>query len=124
MEGLKEDLLYMMKGTGSNDFLDAVAKAENFEKMEEYNLRKIAKLKFIPTGHHFQGSQGSGMPQRKPDYSNMPRFQERSGNLGITMWEGQTLIIEIIIRIKIKEIKELQIRRPKKAHLGKVTRVY
>ena len=42
MEGLKEDLLYMMKGTGSTNFLDAVAKAKNFEKMGEYNLRKLA----------------------------------------------------------------------------------
>ena len=124
VEGLKEDLIYMMKGTGSSDFLDAVAKAENFEKMEEYNLRKMAKSKFIPTGHHLQGSQGSGMPQRKPDYSNMARFQEKSGQPGTTMWEGQILITEIRIRIKIKikikEIREFQIRKHKKTHLGKV----
>ena len=53
----------MMKGTGSTDFLDAMAKAENFEKMEEYNLRKMAKSKFIPIGHRLQGSEGSGIPQ-------------------------------------------------------------
>ena len=63
-----------MKGTRSSDFLDAMTRAKNFEKMEEYNLRKIAKSRFIPTSHRFQGSQGSGMPQRKPDYSNMARF--------------------------------------------------
>ena len=45
------------------DFLDAMAKAENVEKMEEYNLRKMAKSKLIPISHRLQGSEGSSMPQ-------------------------------------------------------------
>ena len=35
VEGLKEDLLYMMKGIGSTIFVDVVGKDKNFEKMEE-----------------------------------------------------------------------------------------
>ena len=36
IEGLRDDLKYQMKGSSSINFLDAVAKDENYEKMQKY----------------------------------------------------------------------------------------
>ncbi|MCO5590930.1 hypothetical protein L7F22_044906 [Adiantum nelumboides] len=58
IEGLREELKYQVKGSGCTDFLDAVAKAENFEKMEEFTMKKAASARnrVIATGHRPQGS--------------------------------------------------------------------
>ncbi|MCO5598502.1 hypothetical protein L7F22_052599 [Adiantum nelumboides] len=58
IEGLREELKYQVKGSGCTDFLDAVAKAENFEKMEEFTMKKAASARnrMIATGHRPQGS--------------------------------------------------------------------
>ncbi|MCO5609063.1 hypothetical protein L7F22_063284 [Adiantum nelumboides] len=58
IEGLREKLKYQVKGSGCTDFLDAVAKAENFEKMEEFTMKKAASARnrVIATGHRPQGS--------------------------------------------------------------------
>ena len=37
IEGLTEILKFQVKGAGCTDFLDAVAKAENYEKWEMFN---------------------------------------------------------------------------------------
>ncbi|MCO5568965.1 hypothetical protein L7F22_022669 [Adiantum nelumboides] len=58
IEGLREELKYQVKGSGCTDFLDVVAKAENFEKMEEFTMKKAASARnrVIATGHRPQGS--------------------------------------------------------------------
>ena len=47
IEGLRDELKFQVKGAGCLDFLNAVAKAENYEKMERFNQRR----RVIPTGH-------------------------------------------------------------------------
>ncbi|MCO5550305.1 hypothetical protein L7F22_003788 [Adiantum nelumboides] len=58
IEGLREELKYQVKGSGCTDFLDVVAKAENFEKMEEFTMKKAASARnrVIATEHRPQGS--------------------------------------------------------------------
>ena len=55
IEGLRDDLKYQVKGSGCIDFLDAVAKAENYEKMQKYQERKSMGTNHTPrliaTGH-------------------------------------------------------------------------
>lgn len=47
IEGLCDQVKFQVKGASCLDFLDAVAKAENYERMEWFNQRR----RVIPTGH-------------------------------------------------------------------------
>lgn len=68
IEGLREDLKYQVKGSGCTDFLDAVAKAENYEKMQKYHEKKGTGVnqapRVIATGHRQQNSQTGNRPSQ------------------------------------------------------------
>ena len=68
IEGLREDLKYQVKGSGCTDFLDAVAKAENYEKMQKYHEKKGTGVNQVPrviaTGHRQQNSQTGNRPSQ------------------------------------------------------------
>ena len=68
IEGLPETLQFQVKGSGCVDFLDAVAREENYKKMEKFNKKKSifanSSPRIIPTGHRQQ--QGSTFSNRRP----------------------------------------------------------
>ena len=91
IEGLREELRFQVKGAGCLDFLDAVAKAENYEKMEKFNQRR----RMISTGHRPQNPvaanpqnlsnppnpnrQGNNQQQRRGPFPN-PNLGNGNGN--------------------------------------------
>ncbi len=67
IEGLRKDLYFQVKGAGATDFLDAVAKAENYEKKAKYETTNSGQSRVIPTGHRpeqraFQNNQRRTFP--------------------------------------------------------------
>lgn len=48
IEDLWDELKFQVKGVGCIDFMNAVAKAENYEKIEKFNQRR----RMISTTHH------------------------------------------------------------------------
>lgn len=65
IEGLREDLMYEVKGAGATDFLDAVAKAENYEKKVKYMANKENQGRMIATGHRPQPRNSNPIPSRQ-----------------------------------------------------------
>ena len=65
IEGLTGELKFQVKGAGCTDFLDAVAKAENYEKWEAFNKNK----RMIPTGHRSNGAATN--PQNLPNQTSL-----------------------------------------------------
>ena len=48
IEGLRDNLKYQVKGLGCINFLDAVAKAESYKKMQKYQKRKSMGTNHTP----------------------------------------------------------------------------
>ena len=118
IEGLTGELKFQVKGAGCTDFLDAVAKVENYEKWEAFNKNK----RMIPMGHRSNGAatnpqnlpnqtsqncQGNNVQQQRGPLPNAgngngnqkkrtsvrwqqdPKFLERAGRLGLCFRCGE-----------------------------------
>lgn len=67
IEGLNKDLYYQVKGARTKDFLDAIAKAENYEKKGCYEANNGTQGRMISTSQRPQGRTFNAAPQNGPN---------------------------------------------------------